>query len=164
MCPFVRWAAAVAFIRPRYEEREHIDALISSLTGGSSMALDSRECSCRTPFPFKEGDTRVLGTINADNYPGAVTAISDALLSSSSLSAIILLEGLLALVLGPENKYVKVTSSEQLNQVQQRAVTALAGMDDEDVGKGKFRQVEMIVVPILVYQLLVLLLYENSVS
>ncbi|KAE8167139.1 hypothetical protein BDV40DRAFT_253337 [Aspergillus tamarii] len=41
VCPFVRWAAAVAFIRPRYEEREHIDALISSLTGGSSMALDS---------------------------------------------------------------------------------------------------------------------------
>ncbi|KAE8357745.1 hypothetical protein BDV27DRAFT_164231 [Aspergillus caelatus] len=119
-----------------YEEREHIDVLISSLTGPSFMALDSRKCSGRTPFPVKAGDARVLGTINAYNYPGAVTAIFDALLSSSSLSAIILLEGLLALVFGPVHKHMKVTPSEQLNQVQQQTVTALAGMDDEMWKKG----------------------------
>ncbi|KAB8279439.1 hypothetical protein BDV30DRAFT_1075 [Aspergillus minisclerotigenes] len=80
--PLVRWAAAVALIRLRYEEPEHVDTLISSLADRSFKGLDARECSARTSFPFQEGDVagysvKVLGTINADDYPGAVTAIFD---------------------------------------------------------------------------------------
>ncbi|RAQ41321.1 hypothetical protein AFGD_011138 [Aspergillus flavus] len=134
--PLVRWAAAVALIRLRYEEPEHVDTLISSLADRSFKGLDARECSARTSFPFQEGDVagysvKVLGTINADDYPGAVTAIFDALPGSSGLGIIMLLEGLLALVFGPEPEHMKVTPFEQLSLVQQLTVTALAGMDDK---------------------------------
>ncbi|RMZ46953.1 hypothetical protein AFCA_007242 [Aspergillus flavus] len=134
--PLVRWAAAVALIRLRYEEPEHVDTLISILADRSFKGLDARECSARTSFPFQEGDVagysvKVLGTINADDYPGAVTAIFDALPGSSGLGIIMLLEGLLALVFGPEPEHMKVTPFEQLSLVQQLTVAALAGMDDK---------------------------------
>ncbi|GMG05258.1 unnamed protein product [Aspergillus oryzae] len=134
--PLVRWAAAVALIRLRYEESEHVDTLISILADRSFKGLDARECSARTSFPFQEGDVagysvKVLGTINADDYPGAVTAIFDALPGSSGLGIIMLLEGLLALVFGPEPEHMKVTPFEQLSLVQQLTVAALAGMDDK---------------------------------
>ncbi|QRD89882.1 hypothetical protein F9C07_3679 [Aspergillus flavus] len=134
--PLVRGAAAVALIRLRYEEPEHVDTLISILADRSFKGLDARECSARTSFPFQEGDVagysvKVLGTINADDYPGAVTAIFDALPGSSGLGIIMLLEGLLALVFGPEPEHMKVTPFEQLSLVQQLTVAALAGMDDK---------------------------------
>ncbi|OOO11259.1 PBS lyase HEAT domain-containing protein [Aspergillus oryzae] len=134
--PLVRWAAAVALIRLRYEEPEHVDTLISILADRSFKGLDARECSARTSFPFQEGDVagysvKVLGTINADDYPGAVTAIFDALPGSSGLGIIMLLEGLLALVFGPEPEHMKVTPFEQLSLVQQLTVAALTGMDDK---------------------------------
>ncbi|KAB8223665.1 hypothetical protein BDV33DRAFT_200328 [Aspergillus novoparasiticus] len=142
--PLVRWATAVALIRIRYEKPEHVDTLISSLADRPFKGLDSRECSGRTSFPFKEGDVagysvKVLGTINADDYPGAATAIFDALPGSSGIGTIMLLEGLLALVFGPEPEHMKVTPFGQLNLVQQRTVTALAETDDKMWERADFK-------------------------
>ncbi|KAE8316792.1 hypothetical protein BDV41DRAFT_573685 [Aspergillus transmontanensis] len=128
----------------RYEKPENVDTLISSLADRSFKGLDSRECSGRTSFPFQEGDVagysvKVLGTINADDYPGAVTAIFDALSGSSGLGTIMPLEGLLVLVFSPKPEHMKVTLFEQLNLVQQRTVAALAEMDDKMWERADFK-------------------------
>ncbi|KAB8211315.1 hypothetical protein BDV34DRAFT_108514 [Aspergillus parasiticus] len=142
--PWFGGLRAVALIRLRYEKPENVDTLINSLADRSFKGLDSRECSGRTSFPFQEGDVtgysvKVLGTINADDYPGAVTAIFDALSGSSGLGTIMLLEGLLVLVFSPKPEHMKVTLFEQLNLVQQRNVAALAEMDDKMWERADFK-------------------------
>ncbi|KAE8391017.1 hypothetical protein BDV23DRAFT_193376 [Aspergillus alliaceus] len=138
--PLIQWATAVALVRLKYQGQEHIDMLIRCIKDPSFIPDEYRpEYSKETfPFigPFDEEDVdgysaKALGSINANEYPGVVTAVLDALSRSSGCVLSKLLKVLLTLTFGPMLEHKSDTAFEGLSELQKRTVTALAEMDDK---------------------------------
>ncbi|KAJ5817127.1 hypothetical protein N7447_009360 [Penicillium robsamsonii] len=127
----LRFAAAVSLIRLLHHRPEDVSVLAYVLADRSFIPKSDAQKSNDLGFPFHEGDLfqysgKVLITLNLGDYPGVMSTLLDAFPRSGRVEAFELAEVVLELAFGPRPEDEDGRPVESLNEIQRRAVTALA--------------------------------------
>jgi hypothetical protein len=130
----VRFAAAVSSVRLLHYWPEDVSVLACVLADRSLIPQSDAQKSNDLGFPFHEGDlfqysSKVLNTLNLEEYPRVMNTLLDALPRSGRVEAFELAEVVLELAFGPRPEDEDGRPVESLNEIQRQTVTTLAGLE-----------------------------------